>query len=286
MKIFILGVGKSGTTALCYKVAEGLPNCEAFSGGHPGKYVGAYENAVYKHTYEERKGKGFDVYREHLDQESYDKKIWIARDPRDSAVSRMLYRWHKGYQGRKKQFDAHLGLVLRKEQDARSVPFFEICRYTGHDAWPASREAVFEEERKRCARMAEFLHELGDDWYVFHFEDMVDGKYQGLNDYLGFQVGADTEVPESTGKAKVIRKKAYGDWRHWFTEEDVAFYKDAYLPYLEAAGYDPEDWKLAERPVIEPEYSSQYMQKLPKRRKADSFRWLKDMFSRRFLRSS
>jgi hypothetical protein len=53
MKIFILGVGKSGTTALVYKVAGGLPNCQAFSGGPPGKYVGDYENAVYKHTYEE-----------------------------------------------------------------------------------------------------------------------------------------------------------------------------------------------------------------------------------------
>ena len=60
MKIFILGVGKSGTTALVYKVAGGLPNCQAFSGGPPGKYVGDYENAVYKHTYEERKGKSFD----------------------------------------------------------------------------------------------------------------------------------------------------------------------------------------------------------------------------------
>jgi hypothetical protein len=50
MKIFILGVGKSGTTALVYKVAGGLPNCQAFSGGPPGKYVGDYKNAVYKHT--------------------------------------------------------------------------------------------------------------------------------------------------------------------------------------------------------------------------------------------
>ena len=286
MKVFILGVGKSGTTALCYKVADGLPNCQAFSGGHPGKYLGNYENAVYKHTYEEHKGKGFDVYKEHLAQESYDKKIWIARDPRDSAVSRMLYRWHKGYQGRKKQFDAHLKLVLKKEKDPRSVPFYEICRYAGSETWPVSKQAIFEEERNRCEQMTEFLRELDDSWYVFHFEDMVNGKYDGLNAYLGFTVGKDTEVPESTGKAKVIRKKAYGDWRHWFTEADVELYKPAYLPYLEAAGYDVNDWKLAEEPVIEPEYSSQYMVNLPKRRKADSLRWLKDMLSRRFLKSA
>ncbi len=56
MKILILGTGKTGTTAMVYKVAGGLPNCRAFSGGHPGKYIGDYEIAVYKHTYEERKG--------------------------------------------------------------------------------------------------------------------------------------------------------------------------------------------------------------------------------------
>ena len=65
MKILILGLGKSGTTAMLYKVANGLPNCQTFSVGKPGKYVGNYENAVYKHTYEERKGKSFALYRDH-----------------------------------------------------------------------------------------------------------------------------------------------------------------------------------------------------------------------------
>src|SRR5210317_2107907 len=101
MKILILGTGKTGTTAMVYKVSGGLPNCHAFSGGHPGKYVGNYENAVYKHTYDDR-------------------KIWMARDPRDAAVSRMLYRWHRGYEGRKKQFESHLELVLKKEKDPSS----------------------------------------------------------------------------------------------------------------------------------------------------------------------
>ncbi len=138
MKVFILGTGKTGTTALVYKVAGGLPKCKAFSGGKPGKYIGEYENAVYKHTYEERKGKNFELYRDHLKYEHYDRKIWMARDPRDAAVSRMLYRWHRGILGHKKQYQAHLDRVLKKEQDPKSVPFHEICRYTGNNGWPCS----------------------------------------------------------------------------------------------------------------------------------------------------
>ena len=286
MKIFILGVGKSGTTALVYKVAGGLPNCQAFSGGQPGKYVGDYENAVYKHTYEERKGKSFDLYREHLAQEHYDRKIWMARDPRDSAVSRMLYRWHKGHRGNKKQFESHLKLVMKKEQDPRFISFFEICRYTGHNEWPRSTEDVLEEERSRYENMSKFVKTLGDEWFIFKYEDMVANNFSDLNAYLGFEVDQNGEVPVSTGKAKVVRKKAVGDWRHWFTQEDVGLFKPLYLPYLQIIGYDSNDWSISSNPVIEPQYSSGYIQKLQKRKNMDSVRWAKDIIKRRVFKKA
>jgi len=263
MKIIILGLGKSGTTAMLYKVSGGLPNCKAFSGGRPGKYVGDYENAVYKHTYEERKGKSFELYREHLQKEHYDRKIWIARDPRDSAISRMLYRWHKGFLGHRKQYEKHLELVLKKEKDPKSIDFYEICRHTGHSGWPISEQDVFEEEQVRYEQMRNFVKGLGEDWYLFKYEDMVEKQFTALNEYLGFDVTGDAEVPKGTGKEKVVRKKASGDWRLWFTDNDVELFKPAYTPYMELIGYDCEDWVLDPQPVIEPEFSSVYMQSLP-----------------------
>jgi hypothetical protein len=265
MKILILGTGKTGTTAMVYKVAEGLPNCHAFSGGRPGKYIGNYENAVYKHTYEERKGKDFNLFREHLKKQSYDRKIWMARDPRDAAVSRMLYRWHRGYVGRKKQYAAHLELVLKKEKDPGALPFYEICRYTGHDGYPRTPGQVVEEERHRYQQMCEFIKHLGSGWFTFTFENLVALNFTDLNTYLGFEVAADAKIPSASGKAKVIRKKATGDWRHWFTEEDVELFKPAYTPYMELLGYDCSDWALDPNPVIEPEFSSVYMQNLPRK---------------------
>jgi len=262
MKVLILGLGKSGTTAMVYKVAGGLPNCQAFSGGQPGKHIGDYENAVYKHTYEERKGKSFDLYKEHLQKESYDRKIWMARDPRDAAISRMLYRWHKGHKGKKKQYEAHLELVLKKEKDPASISFAELCRYSGHNGRPRSIENVVAEEQVRYDRMHAFVKGLGDNWFLFKYEDMISGNFESLNDYIGFAVKADGEVPVSTGKSKVVRKKASGDWRQWFTEQDVELFKPAYRAYMELIGYDPNDWALNENPVIEPEYSSVYIQNL------------------------
>jgi hypothetical protein len=270
MKVLILGTGKTGTTVMVFKVAGGLPNCQAFSGGRPGKYVGDYENAVYKHTYEERKGKSFEVFKEHLNKEHYDRKIWMARDPRDAAVSRMLYKWHKGFEGRKKQYEAHLDLVLKKENDPLAVPFFEICRYTGHNDWPRTVDQVVQEEENRYQQMVKFVGELGSDWFSFTFEDMVANKFDALNNYLGFTVQADASVPSTSGKAKVIRKKSTGDWRHWFTQEDIEVFKPAFTPYMELIGYDCNDWSPSANPLIEPEYSSVYMQNLPRKAKKNN----------------
>ena len=276
MKILILGRGKSGTTALLFKMAGGLPNCQAFSGGHPGKHGAGYENAIYKHTYSERKGKTFDIYEQHVAGENYDRKIWMARDPRDSAVSRMLYRWHKGHKGSWKQYRAHLELVRKKEEDPRSVPFHALLSYIEHNGWPLPKEEVVENERVRHQRMRDYVASLGNKWFIFKYEDMIDKNYEALQEYLGFEIKDEAAIPEATGKAKVARKKAYGDWRHWYTEEDVELFKPAYLPYMETIGYDCDDWTIDPNPVIEPEFSSLYMEELVRKSTLNTYRSLKD----------
>jgi len=286
MKVLILGTGKTGTTVMVYKVAGGLPNCHAFSGGRPGKYVGDYDNAVYKHTYEERKGKSFDVFKEHLNATQYDRKIWMARDPRDAAVSRMLYRWHKGLKGKKEQFEAHFDLVLKKEADPASVAFAEICRYTGHNGWPRSVEQVVDEEQHRYKNMVEFVNELDSDWFLFTFEKMVNGEFGALNDYLGFEVKADATVPSTSGKAKVIRKKSSGDWRHWLTEADIELFKPAYTPYMELIGYDCHDWSPKNSPVIDPQFSSLYIQNLVRKAAKNSLLRKIDPIIQRLIKRS
>jgi hypothetical protein len=262
MKIFILGHGKSGTTVFLYKVAGGLPDCKAFAGSDPGSHSGDYKNAVYKHTYKERKSRTFDVYLNHVNEVGYDRMIWMARDPRDVAISKMLYRWHKGYRGRKKQYLAYLQLVRKKEQNPASVPFHVLCRYIGHEKWPMTTKEVLDREKIRYQRMHDFVKNLGSEWFVFRYEDMIDKNVEALNTYLGFKIKENAEIPLTTKKSKVARKKAYGDWRQWFTEEDVALYKPVFSPYMDVIGCDSNDWVLTPQPAIAPEFSSLYIQEL------------------------
>jgi hypothetical protein len=185
--------------------------------------------------------------------------------------------------GKRKQYEVHLNLVLKKEQDPRSVPLYEIYRYTGYEGWPRDKEAVFKEEQIRYQRMREFFKILGEDWFMFRYEDMVDKKFEALNAYLSFATEADGEMPSGTGKEKAVRKKTYGDWRHWYTADDVILFKTAYTPYMEAVGYDCDDWEISEQQVIEPEFSSLYMQSLPRKAKKNLImRFIDNLFQRLF----
>jgi len=284
MKILILGRGKSGTTALLYKVAGGLPNCQAFAGGDPGKHSNGYENAVYKHTYSERKGRTFDVYQKLAADENYNRKIWMARDPRDAAVSRMLFRWHKGHKGKRQQYREHLELIRRKEQDPPSIPFNVLFSYIGHEHWPLTTEEVVEREMIRYQRMGDFVKSLGSDWFIFKYEDMIEKKYNGLQEYLGFEIEDEAEIPTTTKKSKVARRKAYGDWRHWYTEEDVELFKPAYLPYMDLIGYDCNDWAISPKPVIEPKYSSMYIKRLVEKNTPNTIQRIKDSVLKLFVK--
>ena len=281
MKIMILAIGRSGTTALLHRVGSGLPEAQIFSGGKPDKAVGFKGNGVFKFTYNEPKGRTFDMFRDHLRQTEYDRKIWIARDPRDNALSRFLFRWYRGSKSDRDQYRAVINLIEKKEQNPPSVSFQELMRYRGQKLPPFTTSAeVGEDERRTFEQIHGFVSSLGDDWCIFKYEDLVDNNFTELNNYLGFEIKAETNIDRAT--LKVARKKSTGDWRHWFTEEDVQLFRPAYNPYMDLIGYDSKNWDLHAKQVIEPEYASLYLKGLPRRRQLDSLQRFKKKISRFF----
>ncbi len=281
MKIMMLAIGRSGTTALLHKVSAALPGSQPVSGGRLEKINEIEGNVVVKHTYNEAQGRTFEKFKEHLGQTEYDRKIWIARDPRDNALSRFLFRWYRGSKSDKDQYRAVIELVEEKEQRPDSVSFGELMRYRGQrlDPFTTTKE-VAEDERRTFEEMHKFVSSLGEDWCVFKYEDMVDNNFTQLNEYLGLEIEAAANIDQST--MKVARKKSTGDWRHWYTEEDVELFRPAYTDYMDLVGYDSSDWRLHENQVIEPEYASLYLKNLPKRRRLDALQKFKKKVSRLF----
>jgi len=267
MKIVILGKGKSGTTALLHMVAAAFPECRPVPGGfrahardraRPDADPAA--SFACKFTYNDDKGRSFGTVMQHIADEAYDKKIWVARDPRDNAVSNALYRWRRRHGKSRAQFRQCLERVQQKERDPGSVPFHEIYRFTGDPGGPESPAELIASERTRYERMAEFVASLDADWLIFKYEDFVDRKLEGLSAHLGRDVRPTAELP--VADRLKVRTKGYGDWRNWFVPADVEIFRPIYTPYMDLVGYDSDDWALEPNPKIDPALASEYMERL------------------------
>ena len=119
----------------------------------------------------------------------------------------MLYRWHKGNSGQRELYQKHLELVQQKEQDPKSIPFHLLFSYIGEDSRPMTTDELVEMERVRHQKMSDFVESLTSDWFIFKYEDMIEKNYSGLNEYLGFEIKDDVEIPTTNKKSKVARKK-------------------------------------------------------------------------------
>jgi len=93
---------------------------------------------------------------------------------------------------------------------------------------------------------------------------VVDGRLDAVNDYLGLTLAGDVAVPDE--HRRVVRTRGYDNWRRWFTEEDVAFFRPIISEFLDTMGYDADDWALTPVEQLSAEEGSAYMKSLRENR--------------------
>jgi hypothetical protein len=96
--------------------------------------------------------------------------------------------------------------------------------------------------------------------HVLKYEDFIDKRLDGLSTYLGIKLDGDTEV--AAQHQRVVRTRAYGNWRRWFTEQDVEFFKPIIADFLRTMGYNSDDWRLEKVTQLASSEGSDYMKKL------------------------
>jgi len=246
MRILVVGLPKSGTTILTYRIAEACDDVvvEFEPVGGPDEALGDDGATV---VTKKLVGSQTPTLADFAD---YDRKIWICRDPRDFLVSQSLYRWHRDHPPTaedRERFAEALATIVAKEADPGAVPFLRLK--------PVDYAATFD-------AVAGLWRREGDEtWFLYRYEDMVAGHYQHLNHYLGFDIEPGASV--AAGLERVARRKAAGDWRDWFTDRDVGHYRTGSMAeYMATFGYDHEDWTLNPEPRLAPEHGSQYVQAL------------------------
>lgn len=256
MKILIVGLPKTGTTALLFLIAKSL-------GKQP---VILFEPKVCPAGLESNNG---DVIAKVLlnpdvDATSFahfDKKITIVRDPRDFIVSALLYsQYHANYLKDDDRVRIMRECLVRKESDPAGVSIREILDVMGKVSTNPDRAARHRESmRTTLARFDKYVATVADG-FLYRYEDFVSRKYEPLAQCLGIPISGTALVPDEL--KRVERTKGHGDWRNWFTPEDVRDYQPILAGWLKKYGYDAEDWALNPTPSIAPKHCSEYFMRL------------------------
>ena len=298
MKIVIYGLAKSGTTALFYKIKNALPRetvclfepsgfqpevekrgtirsllaCRRYFRGLPSATSGPGSQ-----NQEDRQGEGPYVLAKVLpfrpnhpvDLASFshfEKQILIVRDPRDRIVSRFLYgAYDSNFIERDDKVKAFLEILRQKECDPASISMKTLLQTFAQlaegefsfDEWAAAHRL---HSIRRPLEFADARPEL----CLFRYEDLVDCRFHGLEEYLGRALGGQADVAREHGR--VTRTKSYGAWRDWFTPEDIEYLRPILQPFLNRY-YPKADWELNQAPLITAEFCSDYVKRLVNERR-------------------
>ncbi|HIK31554.1 MAG TPA: sulfotransferase domain-containing protein [Oscillatoriales cyanobacterium M59_W2019_021] len=269
IKILVIGQPKSGTSMLAAKIKAGLDFHYGVKSQllfEPKLRDGVLEIKKFNVTkvlYSPNPNHVFNYDRVQELGNLFDKKIIICRDPRDILVSNTLYRWFHKHKPKPEHFQKALDLVQKKEAKPSSVNLYEISSINIHRGMPKSLETYASTIQKEYEQFADTVSQIEtSDWFPVKYEDVVSNHTKYLNQYLEFDISEDIAVVEKTAFARTARTKSYGNWRNWFTQDDIAFFKPIFEKSLQKLGYDSSDWGINSEQKIESKTSSEYMIKL------------------------
>lgn len=275
MKILIAGLAKTGTTGLLYLIANsfGKKPKLLFEPKECPANLNAGSNDVIAKV----------LIASNLNATSFahfDKKITIVRDPRDRIVSLLLYnQFSETYLTDAERVRAVFECLVRKESDPSRMSIREVLEFIADVS--GRKVNIFAKHLESIRQQYSWLGEYvatTPDTLLYKYEDFVSGVYVPLEKHLGMQITGAAEVPEKLNR--VTRTKGFGDWRNWFTVDDVQKYRPSLTPWLEKYGYDADDWTLNAEPSITPEHCSKYFMRLVEERRWVQSRSLKGIILR------
>ena len=260
MRAVVVGLGKSGTTALVYAIRSAMPAGTELM-FEPKRHVElTATNVAAKVLLNPRFPLDPSFYRQ------FDKIVLIVRDPRDVLVSKGLYRIYGGtpLHADLPKLDRYVELLRAKERDPRSVPFMRIL-------------ALFESLNNRPPNPDMDLAQRVNDIVAFQqafpaclvypYEAMVAGRFEAVAEFLSLSAQAmNPDVPPSLHR--VVRSRRSGNWRDWFCPEDVEHYRPLFSAFMRRYGY-VDDWTLESAPQIPADEASEYVLRLARERRGE-----------------
>jgi hypothetical protein len=253
MKILIVGIARSGTSALYFKLKQALPDTTwclyeppRFDSTDPGGLPDVLAKIVIgpadKFDYTSFCG--------------FDRKIMIVRDPRDNLISRLLYHpcATAAFRADRAKIAVFLNTLRCKEADPRSVSVVELMDWFHFLTGLCRREWL-----TMMYDIALDFHRANDEFVVCKYEDFIAGRNGTIGDYLGISLPPGEAVVAAQYQ-HVVRTKSAHNWKDWFTPDDVDYFAPYLKPFMAAYGY-ADDWELAEKPHIDPAHTSEFVRR-------------------------
>jgi len=257
MQVCIFGLPKTGTTGLYGLIKNGMSN----AGLNPVATFEPPNQTAFKSFFEKSNPdvsfvtkvmirKAYFEDTSVINQFSH--KVMIVRDPRDRALSRLLFRPLSGRRDDDAAIEEFVGLLRQKEADPKSISFMKLTD-------EADRLGIGKSEWKTIKPRMEYqIRRLKK--HGFHrilYEDFVAKNYSELSHYLGLELEGNKAKNESW-LGHISRSKSNGAWRDWFTEEDVDSIRPLFKPYMDHFGYE-DDWEIPAKQSISSKTASEYV---------------------------
>jgi len=198
---------------------------------------------------------------------AFSKRVMVVRDPRDMIVSFMLFRpmlldKNLPEQELSRRFNRFLDAIRARVQGGSesvcSIHALANQLRAGGVNWHRIAELM---ERKMQLQSETSFH-------VSTYEDFVGGSLDGLLDYLDARAPADPAAPginpgadtSSDWLSHISRSGRTGEWRSWFTKDDINFFRPLLSRYMNHFGYQ-DDWDISGASPIAPESTVDYLEK-------------------------
>jgi hypothetical protein len=186
----------------------------------------------------------------------FQKTIGLIRDPRDNLISRLLFRMvSKKFLDNREVYQDLLPLIERKIEDPSSISVVKLFR---------AIESTNLMEKMIDFRFQENLN-LFMKWskscesnLLYRYEDFVEENYSEISKFLGMKIAKKDELKVVFPAIK--RSCGTGEWKHWFTPEDIDFFRPRMNEYMNYFGYE-DIWETPRRQNINPSTSLDYLKK-------------------------
>lgn len=181
----------------------------------------------------------------------FDRVVALVRDPRDNLISRLLFRLiSPSFVSNKENISHVYDLLYQKVNNPKEISLVNIFR--SMEATKLMESFIDERVEENLSLMSEWIL-THPEAMVFHYEDLISNQFAKLSEYLGISL----EVPMQD-VPRIKRAGGRGEWREWFTPEDVNFFRPRMMHFMERFGYRG-NWDLADAPIIDPSTSLDYI---------------------------